>query len=544
MKKTVLLCALIPSLINTTQAQQGFKNQSVSVFKNASAFFIKSGNVNATNGKWLWQSDSLPAMLEGTFWVNVSDNELVSLKSSLKDKKETNYAQSYAEMLEVNNGKRVRLYFQNDTTEIEGKIQLLKKDPKDYSYLFAIVNGQKTSILSADRLNNLHRIEFLENANFQKETATPTPTLEFEFKNAKANQTLWLMYLQKNLSWNPEYKLELLDDKKGKLTMQAAVVNEAEDIETEALNLVAGVPNFKYATTVHRFIKFLIANAGDFEYSITPQAGLSNFSLDNSVLSNVSYQMLNDRTEVGNTTTTTTTMEDNVDGGSVEDLYYYTLKNIQLKRGERALYDVFSLEIPIEHIYETELPENSVQYSTSYTVDETTHKVKHNLKLKNTGSHVWTSGSILVLNNEDGRLSPISQDALKYTSIQEEREVYLTEAPDVSVRTKEKEVERKVDEKRLSRDRYAYYYDLVTIETEIKLHNFKDKPIRLDLKRYLNGEGFESSEKWEMVRLPSFDAYSLNGRNRVCWELTLNAKEEKTIKYKYKVYVQRYSKYE
>lgn len=544
--------ALLLMTAATMRAQQGFKNQSVSVFKNASAFFIKSGKVAAADKKWLWQSDSLPAMLEGTFWVNVPDNRLTSLKSSMEDKKEEDVVQSFTDMLDANDGKRVRMYFQYDTNKVEGKVQLIKMG-KDKSYMYAVVNGSKTNIFSSDRIMQLHRLEFLDAPNFVRKWEKPTPTIRFEFENAKADQPLLLMYLQNNLSWNPEYKLELLDDKKGKLTMQAAVVNEAEDFETEELNLVAGVPNFKYATALHRFIKFLLPGVSDNELYAwelnTRGAPLSQSAVDNSILTNGAMlgnmQMYNDRIDVGNISipnTTATTTSDNIDGASVEDLYYYTLKNIKLDRGERALYDVFTAEVPLEHIYESQLPENSIAYSTAYMVEKTTYKVAHNVKLKNTSPHTWTSGSVLVINNKDGKLSPISQDALKYTSVQEERLVYLTEAPDVSVRASEKELEHKIDEKKITRDRYTYYYDLITVEGEIELQNFKDKPIRLDVKRVINGELLETSDKWDSIRRPMVQ-FSYNPTQNVCWEMTLQAKEKKTVKYKYKMYVQRYSHY-
>lgn len=527
-------------------AQDGFRCRSVSVFKNASAFFVKVGTVPAADKKWRWQEDTMPAPLEGSFWVSIPDNELVSLKSSLKDKKEMVFAGSHAELLEANAGKRVRLYFQYDTVPITGTVQLLK-NPDQPARLFAFNNGSSINFVTEAQLSNLRRIEFLEAANMQREEKKQMPTLDFEFKNAKAQQPLGLMYLQKNLSWNPEYKLELYsDDKKAKLTMQAAVVNEAEDFETEELNLVAGVPNFKYAAQLHRFVKYLFRQPDQYEFlsALSGTTTISNFALDNSSMTNA-FQTYNERSaNIPVTTLATGELDSNIDGTAVEDMYYYTLKNIELKRGERALYDVFSQEVNVEHIYEAQLPENPLTYYSSYNADKITHKVGHHVKLRNGGNHVWTSGSVLVLSNQNGKFSPVCQDALKYTSMQEERKIYLTEAPDVSVRSQEKELERKSDDKKINRDRYAYYYDLVTVQGEIELQNYKDKTIRLDIKRLIHGDLIESSEKWQTTRLPVVNGNTLSPSSNVCWELTLNAKEKKTITYKYKVYVLRYNRYE
>lgn len=543
-KKWSLAAAVIWATLVNTNAQTGFKNQSVSVFKNGTAFFVKTGTVSTPDKYWLWQSDSLPQMLEGTFWVNSPTADLASVKSMLDDKKETTLVQSFIDMLDANDGKRVQLFFSNDSIVLEGKLMLFKLN-KEQSVMYALqaANG-RTTILSTAQLQQLKRVEFLETPNFTKQKERKIPTVRIDFKSSKPTQLFNFMYLQRNISWNPEYLIELLDDKKARLSLRATVSNEAEDFETDELNLVAGVPNFKYATQIHRFLSFIYpqAFADDLAFRGRPHPATLQQSLMSNSIQSFAYAEPAappmPELEIGEPETITA---NNADGTAIEDLYYYSLKNVNLKRGQRGLFDVFAVEIPVEHIYETTLNSNSAAYVANYVVEPYTHKVAHNIKIENTSNYTWTSGAAMVVRNDKGKFAAVSQDALHYTSIKDKQTVYLTEAPDVMVRASERELERKVDDKKVTRFGIAMFFDLVTVEGEIEINNFKGKDIRLDIKRLISGELLETSDKWQQVRRPVYQSsYTPNLVTNVCWELNLKAGEKKTVKYTYKMHVERY----
>ncbi len=535
--KNLLFSCFLFAICAVLHAQEGFRNQSVSVFKNASAFMVKSGTVEMSDKFWLWQSESLPLMLEGTFWAAAPDNSLLAVKSLSEAKETKRVMNSFADMLDINDGKRVRLHFNGDSSIWEGTIRITK-DGQQVSSLYALKTNKGSIVyFSPAEIANLRRVEFLEEPNTTKASSSLMPTLRFEFKNQRPSQILSLMYLQNNIAWNPEYKIELLDAQKASISMWATVTNEAEDFDTEELNLVAGLPNFKNAKDVHRFLKHILATpavaAASTRIAAATHSNLSNYSsFSNSAMGSNFTEIapIEISTDDANALSTST----------VGDMYYYTLKNVKLKKGERAVLNVFEAKIPITHIYQTTLPTNSSGYTEVYTNPTATHKVEHSLQLKNNSPYVWTAGTAFITSNEGGKISPISQDALYYTAQQQTREIYLTQSPDIIVRSSERQKDRRQDDKKVASGSYDYFYDLVTVTAEIEIQNFKNEPIQLDLKRTIVGELMTSSETWETVKLV-IDAKNLNNTNRVDWKVKIGAGEKKTLTYNYKMYVQRRS---
>jgi hypothetical protein len=230
----------------------------------------------------------------------------------------------------------------------------------------------------------------------------------------------------------------------------------------------------------------------------------------------------------------------NAEGSSVEDLFFYSIDNVVIKKGERALLDVFTAEIPVEHVYEVILNQNSASYTTAYSFEQQKLPVIHTLKLSNTSDYVWTSAPAMVVKNDKGRISPISQDLLKYTSKKDNINLKLTEAPDVALKFTEKEINRKVNDKSVKEaNNRVRYYDQVSIEAEIEIQNYKSKDIRLDVKRAIIGKLQDSNEKWKLnPRLKSYDSY--NPYTDVVWEMKMKAGETKKIVFKYEIFVSHY----
>jgi hypothetical protein len=211
-----------------------------------------------------------------------------------------------------------------------------------------------------------------------------------------------------------------------------------------------------------------------------------------------------------------------------------------IKKGERALLDIFTAEIPIEHVYEVILSQNSPSYTTSYSFEQQKLPVVHTLKLSNTSDYVWTSAPAMVVKNDKSKISPVSQDLLKYTSLKDNINLKLTEAPDVAIKFNEKEIARKVNDKSIKEaNNRLRYYDIVTVEAEIEIQNYKSKEIRLDTKRAIIGKLLESNEKWKLApRIKSYDSF--NPYTDVCWEMKIKAGETRKFVYKYDVFVTHY----
>jgi hypothetical protein len=536
-KTGLLNLALLVTFSFAATAQEGLEIESVSIFKNKTAFFVKNGTVNTEKGSWLILGDTVPAALNGTFWLNspTNDFELVkAYKKTIKTKKQA-VVDNFAAMLALNNGKEVTLYFQD--TLYTGTILSMQTKPKEKpdapnlkAPLFVLKNKKgKTIVFTQNSINNLVRLEFSDDPEFVYDytESKELPALQIDFKSNKAKQPLDMMYLSNGLAWKPDYKIELIAEDKARLSLRSTILNEAEDIKTKKLNLVAGVPNFKYATGLSDLINFL---------NLSPPAAPSAFQNVNIHQNSFSNRAVY---SVAPTVTTTTTSNFG-EAAAMEDLYFYTLTDVLLKKGERAFFNVFTIEVPLEHIYEAVFSSNSVNYALKYSFIKNDNPVIHSIKLTNNSNFTWTAGSALVLKNDKKQNAPISQDKLGYTSQKDDIQVKLTEAPDVSVYFLEKETSRTPNKKTVKKGNYYYHNDLVVVQAEVTVHNYKNKAIRLDLKRAVTGKLITSNVEWQKAPIVQF-GYTLNKKTDVCWEIKLEAGEKKVIKYSYSFYTTEHS---
>jgi hypothetical protein len=538
--KTIALSSLaIAGLQFSALAQPGLEMESVSIFKNQTAFFVKSGEVKTKNKQYEVIGDTIPQALNGTFWLSSPTNSIDIVKSYLQDKEVEGLVGSYADMLKANDGKRIRLLKAGDSTYIEGKVKVVQMKNPDPSKpdiksntLFAITQKDgKTIMLTNNQVNGARSMEFVDAPAFTSTSVQKLPVMQVNFNEAKAKQPLHMMYLSNGLSWKPDYLVELLDDEKARLSLRTTVVNNAEDIKVGKLNLVAGVPNFKYATSLSDFLNLLGTRPANNYAQPRIQPNFSNAAV-------YSYDM--PEADFGGGAPAPSPTRAPAEGTSIEDLFYYTLKDVELKKGERALLDVFNTEVKIKHVYEVILGQNSASYSTAYSYEQNKLPVVHTIKLFNKSDYVWTSAAVMVVKNDKGKISPVSQDLLKYTSINDDINVKLTEAPDVSVKFTEKEIKREANKKQVRQsNNRILYYDLVTVESEIDIQNFKNKDIRIDVKRAIIGELLESSEKWQKApRLQNYNSY--NPYTDVCWEMDIKKGEEKKVTFTYQIYVSHY----
>lgn len=509
--------------------QKDFTTSSISIFKNGTAFFIKSGTVASTEGSYRI-TDNLPPALFGTYWMNAANHELEALSSFVDTLKTSKAlpARTIPEMLQANLGKKVILHVGKEE-EIEGTVEALEEDAVSRSQILTFrMDGKWRTFM----INEIRRIDFFEKPvqEYEHKSEAIKPVLQVDFSTDKRTQPLNLMYLANGLSWTPLYLIELTGEKRARLTLRAEVINNIEDISQTDVNFVVGVPNFSFANRLSPLIDF--AGSGFNPALVT--RGLDNFS--NSIQTQVpnaySYGIEEDAGF------STPTVSSGLAGSAEEDLYFYTLEDLSLKKGGRGHYPVFTAEINIAHIYECNLPQNNADkyaYREDFLFSPNPNKVFHSLKLINDTPYPFTTGAALVVKNERDA-KPISQDRLNYTPINGDSFVKLTEAPDVNIKQAEKVVSRTENEKKVTRGKETYYYDLLTIAGQVKVKNYKAQKIDLNIRRPIIGELKESSVKWlqaERINTTS----DLNKLTDVCWETSVDAGGELTIAYTYEIFV-------
>lgn len=526
------LCLLIISQLLTAQNKVAdFKTESISIFKNGSAFYIKSATVNTNDGKFRITED-IPAALFGTLWMDSSTDEIKAI-SSFKDKvdsEEKRKAHTFLELLQSNPNKKLSLHLSDDKV-IQGVVASIDIPDIKSNERVRVANPNRAMIsFKTDnswlslRPGEIKRIEFLEepNTNFTAKKSEEKPLIEVAFNSKKSQQNLDMMYLQNGLSWTPNYLVELKSENKASLTLRAEVSNDAQDILNTNINFVVGVPNFRYANRLSALVDFLQA--------VRPARNDFAAQTFSNVGSPIAYSIEN------NNSSSAGNVGNDIGGSAEEDLYFYQLKNFSLKKGGRGHYQIFKTDIDIAHIYECNLPNNNSNknsYRSNFFFDAgNKNKVFHSIKVTNETKNPWTTGSALVVKKQ-GSTKPISQDRLPYTAIKGHSFVKLTESTDISIKHAEKVTNR---QERVKKARDNYHYDLLTISGQVKIKSYKNKDIDLNIRRTITGLLDKTSVKWLSAEQVNINAY-FNKINNVCWETNIKAGEEKVIDYSYTVYV-------
>lgn len=532
MKKFLLSVLAIGSgyILYSQNVKQDFNTTSISIFKNGTAFFIKSGQVDPTDGVYTMK-EHLPPALSGTFWITSPDHQVESVSGYVDTLEVTQQtvARSMTELLNANLGKRIRVFLSGDQV-LEGVAEDIgRNDPADgQAQHHPLVSLRLDNRWISLAKNDIKRIEFIEQPDHilywsKKEIK---PVLAVEFKQNKPGQSLDMMYLAQGLNWTPTYLLELLDDQKARLKLTAEVTNNTEDIEQTDVNFVVGVPNFKHANAYSSLINFFRENLNS--RGLRPQAFSNTFQ-------GQTYAQYDDFTAEDISVSSTTT---GLEGSSTEDLYFYTLKEMSLRKGGSGQYPVFEAEIEIAHIYECNLPQNNERknaYASEYLFKPAPNKVFHSVRVNNNTPYPFTTGPVLVVKQEE-ETKPISQDQLNYTSINDHSFIKLTEAPDVRIKQAEKAISRNERIKRVKRQNGEFFYDLITVEGQIIAKNGKSKGIDLNIRRPIIGELKQSNVKWLKAERVNTSG-SPNNTTDVCWETSIKAGEELKINYSYQVYV-------
>lgn len=504
------------------QAQHPLPTRSVSVFKNGTAFLIRSGQVSPADGHFRLKAEHLPPALFGTIWLSSPDKNLGAVSTFVDTVASKVLTMNYFFSARENIGKRATFLLGDEGKEvITGTI----RDARDNTV--AVESEGKWVLVMA---KDIHRIDYLERPEWQMTRKDAERVLDIEFVAAKPRQTVDLMYLRSGIAWFPQYRIDLVGDDKAMLSFRAELTNDAEDIENSEVNFVVGIPNFMYGNQIDPLFHF--ASMDQFISNFDPSSPQPSFvrsraDMAQSFSNTISYEAASD--QFGGLPAPA----DNVEGESQEDLYYYSIQGVTLPKGGRAMYTVFSREIAVEHIYEAQLPANTA-YSASYQAEPRTlpEPVFHRLKLQNNSNQPFTTGSAMVFRADGPVARPISQDKLTYTPAGGKSFLTLTNASDVEVRHKENEVARVVNARREDK----MQYDLVTVEGEITIKNHKSTDIRLDIRRTLTGELLSTKPDWQLSRRVNFNS-SLNPLTDVCWELKPKAGEEITIRYSYKIFV-------
>jgi len=360
--------------------------------------------------------------------------------------------------------------------------------------------------------------------------------LRFKVRGASGHANLTMGYLENGLGWTPSYLVSLQNDQTAQITMQSVVVDDAEDLKDADVFFVVGVPNFAYAHIPSPMS--LQQTLLDFMQASSRRDSAVNGRFSNAIMAQASAMDVEGA--AGGMISPAPGFESAVEelaGAPEEDLFLYSRGGVTLARGERASYNVFSANVNYEHVYQWEVQDqprvdgfgNVQNNQISGASDQADRNyIWHALRVKNTTKFPWTSAPAMVISGT----KPVSQDTLPYTPKGATSTLKLTIATDIRATHEEQEVDRQQNVQR----RRGYNYDQVTVEGTLKIKNYKSKDVRLRIAKTLRGSVDSQTDGGKAEKLGEAIAVD-NPMSRLTWEITLKPGEERSIQYRYKIWL-------
>lgn len=335
---------------------------------------------------------------------------------------------------------------------------------------------------------------------------------------------LRFVYVQRGLRWIPEYRVEVLPDRRLRIALQATVVNELADLRNVQASFVAGIPNFLMKETLSPLaLREAAAGLSSYFPSSARFAQMTSNALVSQVARYTESAAQADRPEQAG-------VDMLVRGTSADEYFLYSQPGVTMRKGERASYSVFEAAFPYEDVYTLRIGPVAPRFIAGDRADEIRHallspKVVHGLKIRNLGPVPWTTGPALIV--RDGR--GLAQELLRFTPAGGEALLPVAELADVAVRT------RDVEQKRVANVRIdGTDYTQVFMKGTVCLVSHRKEPLAVDVDRIFFGQAVQvhdggTSEAFDFASRAA-DPYaragwphwwhSVNGMFQATWRIT------------------------
>ncbi len=516
----LLLSTFIFSDDNYVQAESKIKK--TVVFKNGLGFYMRELKSKSAADKL--ETAVISNVVLGTLWISASGGaeiKKITAQNASSDKKIP--AADFADLIKVNKGKKVKINYYGNVI-YDGIISDLKPDPENDAAnikpsMLYLDNGKQIIVLY---IGNIISIEFLDK-NFNSMINNPG----FEKKllidlSAKSSSPVYISYIQRGISWTPSYLIDISASDFAILSMKAIIINDSDDLLDCDVDLAAGYPNFMYQSsdspmTLSTSLNAFMSSIGSSYPAAAPMSNIAYQSRAIAESAEEDFMQIPDA---------------NVNVSSSEDLHLFNFKNVNLKKGERAYYDVFSKKFKYEHLYTWDIPETATVSSSGYYQsmnDQKTEQVWHVIRIENSGTVPWTTAPAFTVKNN----KPVAQDTMNYTPAGTDSRVKLTVSSDVKIDRREEEKGR---DRKVKIGSSLDTFDHILIEGELYVKNTKNEKITLEINKKLTGEVIDAELKPQIVK-EAEGLNSVNFKTAVKWSISLNKGETKKIKYSYKIYV-------
>ena len=554
------------------------KTEKVIVFKDGYCLIIKRGTAVADEHGDVYTTAVPDSAVLGSFWATPKEGRLVNMtagwKNSTTESEKQVACNGTVEILHANVGKTCSLQLP-DKSFLEGKIAQVLSQPtttpltdpqrlalgipatalhpqlagatttaqtQTQSQTITGIAGSQFVLQTKDGdvlipASSVQRLTIKDMKTTLPRTVTTkerTKRLTFRFAAGGQPRELLLTYFRPGVRWIPTYRVNLAtNDKKEKIAevaMQAEILNEAEDLVDTPVDIVVGVPNFRFRENVSPLV--LEQTMRNILLQAAPNTmGQFRNDFSNYLYSQRSSEVRRDAAHANATDGgATAQLPDELTATGAQDLFVYNLPKLTLHKGERAAVPILSTQVPYRDVYtwDVHLQRSDIATAPSGSGVQSPlalsqNKVWRQIELINNTDLPWTTGAAMIM---QGR-QPLAQELLTYTSPKDYCRVPVTVSVDTRGSIAESELRRELKALRWSGSDYAQIFQRATLD----VCNNKSETIRLEVKLRFGGKVEEVSDEGKVTTAPyraeDWQNYrghpAVNNSSVVFWKATLKA---------------------
>jgi len=326
--------------------------------------------------------------------------------------------------------------------------------------------------------------------------------LTFRFEKANAKREITLIYFRSGIRWIPTYRVDLPTGagKEARMELQAELLNDAEDLIDVPIDIVVGVPNFRFKETrspltLEAVMRNVAVQGAGGAWDPALQSQVIAGGLLNSIQSHRPGAVAQASEKVR--------LPSELTASATQELFLYHLPKITLRKGDRAAMKVAEMVAPVRDVYTWDLHLARHDNATAPSgkgaspLKLSENRIWRQIELVNDSGVPWTTGPVMVMLGDQ----PMAQELLTYTSVGNRCRIPVTVAIDVIGTVDGTELERKLSALHWDHQHYA----LIRNQTKVELGNNKSIPIDLELTAKLGGRVLEASNEGRVKLLP-FDA--------------------------------------
>ena len=598
-------CSAPSTAADSDSNELELKTERVIIFKDGYCLVIKRGTATTDAGGIAFTDEVPDAAVLGSFWAVPDEGRLVSMSAGWKVDESTETREfpcrEHVEILVANQGKEAKVEL-HDKTVHTGTIHAVLVDenfaplvPDQWEQMLAATRPgaaraaraasdpgllawanetraaaaegrvpAETRFVSTYAATNfilrtadadvLLPIGQIRTLQIKEMKTTLTKTLKVK-KNTKrlslkfpaaGKQSVALMYFRPGIRWIPTYRINLADDgkKMAQISLQAELLNEAEDLKDVPIDIVVGVPNFRFKGTPSPLVlEATLRNAlAEAAPAIMGQA-MANNAFSNAMYSQRSSEFRRTAAAAsGVAEGGIVNLPGELTATGAQDLFVYSLPNMTLAKGERAAVSIFTTEAPYRDIYtwDVQVTRADIENAPSGAgvtspLTLSNNEVWHQVVITNNTNLPWTTGAAMITMGDQ----PLAQELLTYTPPKDECRVPVTIAVDARGSFDEHETGR--DLSALTWD--GYQYAKIAKEANVHLCNNKKVPIAVEMTLRVGGKATGATEDGKIVlgafRAEDWQNYrghpAVNNSSTVTWTATLKPGEtiEPVVSYHY-----------